>query len=132
MAMAPPRSLFFVTVNNGHGAPTAVGAHAIVVAVAAVAPFAVILADAGAPTVLALAPLAVIADAGAPSVLAPVLAVMLSDSVAPAVLAAAPQNGQSGRCPKIKPLFKVVFERCPLESRRTCAQSPRLEGLGTT
>jgi hypothetical protein len=49
------------------------------------------LADAGAPAVLALAPLAVMfADAGAPAVLAPAPdAVMLADASAPAVLAPA-------------------------------------------
>ena len=50
------------------------------------------LADAGAPAVLALTPLAVVlADAGAPEVVAPAPdAVMLADAGAPAVLALAP------------------------------------------
>ena len=50
------------------------------------------LADAGAPVVLALTPLAVVlADAGAPEVVAPAPdAVMLADAGAPAVLALAP------------------------------------------
>ena len=53
---------------------------------------AVMLADAGAPAVLAGAPLAVmLADAGAPAVLAGAPpAVMLADAGAPAVLALAP------------------------------------------
>ena len=55
-------------------------------------PLAVMLADAGAPAVLALTPLAVVlADAGAPEVVAPAPdAVMLADAGAPAVLALAP------------------------------------------
>ena len=55
-------------------------------------PLAVMLADAGAPAVLALTPLAVVlADAGAPAVVAPAPdAVMLADAGAPAVLALVP------------------------------------------
>jgi hypothetical protein len=74
-------------------APLAVvGADARASAVLAVAPAAVMLTDARAPAVLAGAPLAVmLADARAPAVLAGApLAVMLADARAPAVLAVAP------------------------------------------
>ena len=65
------------------------GAHAFAPAVPAVAPDAVMLADARAPAVLAVAPLAaMLADARAPAVLAfAPAAVMLADARAPAVLA---------------------------------------------
>ena len=95
-ASRAPASLLALFAPPAH---SALGAHAFA---PAVAPDAVMLADARAPAVLAPAPDAVMrADARAPAVLAPApLTVMLADARAPAALAVAPAAVMlAGACP---------------------------------
>jgi hypothetical protein len=84
-------------------------------AVLAGAPDAVMLADAGAPAVLAGAPLAVmLADAGAPAVLAPApLSVMLAD-VAPVPLAV--MIADAGALQSLHLLLRLGRWCCPTQA----------------
>jgi hypothetical protein len=98
-------------------------------AVLADAPLSVVLADGGAPAVLANAPAAVVlADAGAPAVLAfAPHSVVLADGGAPAVLAPAPHSVvlADGGAPAVLPKGRVCrFCKKKGHIKKTCPQNP--------